>query len=143
MPARATADPQPASVTPMHPEAEIPVLRLKQRTGAAEKVPLFTLSDPVTGDEVEYSIPRKPGANIGLMYVHIASGQPCTNCTAPHGRGEFAAQDYLLRVLLGADGYKALREFEDLESADLGAMVAIMVKLALGAIEAPKEPVSA
>ncbi len=121
------------------PHPGIPVVRIKPRTQPAAMVTLFTIG------AAKYTVPAEPDGNVGLMYLHIASGQPCDPdfpCAEPHGSGDLAANDYILRKLLGGAGYKALRECTDLTTADLGTIVSIVVRLALGTLETPKEPAS-
>jgi hypothetical protein len=120
----------------MHPPAGFQPLRLTPRAEPAERVPLFYIGD------VEFTIPARPGANVALQYLHIGSGQECS-CIKPHGRGEAAANDYLLTELLGDDGYQALREYDDLQMADLAQLLTIAVQHTMGALEVPKEPASA
>lgn len=138
MPPRPTAKTggKHAAVSPLHPDTTLPVLRLTPRAEPAARVPLFYIGD------LEFTVPADPGANIALQYLHIAAGQDCA-CIKPHGRGEMAANDYLLTELLGEDGYQALREFDGLTTADLGQIIAIAVKITLGALEIPKAPASA
>jgi hypothetical protein len=115
----------------------VPIVRITPRTEPAARAVLFTIGT------TKYTVDPDPPANSGLMYLHIASGQPCDPdfpCAEEHGRGELAANDYILGKLLGAEGYKALRECEDLTTADLGTIVTIVVRLALGTLETPKEP---
>lgn len=133
MPARATGAKAPANGSSVQPPAGFRPLRLTPRTEPAERLPLFYVGD------VEFTIPARPGANVALQYLHIASGQDCS-CIRPHGRGEAAANDYLLTELLGDDGYQALREFEDLTLADLAAIIEIAVKHTVGDLEVPKGP---
>lgn len=99
------------------------VVRLTSRKNKTDKrIPLFSI------DDVEYSIPARPRMNISLQFMHLTREE-----------GDTAAMDYLLEKLLGEDGYKALREYDDLEPQDFAKITAIASEVALGALELPKE----
>ena len=130
--ARRPARPRvPAPVPEPEPEAspldpgsgEFEVLRLTRRTDRTEeRVPLFYI------DDVEYTVAKRPNVNVGLQMMHLFRTQ-----------GEAAATDYVLDKLLGADGYAALREYDDLTPAQFKHICQVAVKLALGSLELPKE----
>lgn len=86
-----------------------------------ERVPLFYI------DDVEYTVAKRPGVNVGLQYLHLTR-------TA----GQEMAVDYLLGKLLGEDGYRALREYDKLKSADFERICEVAARLTLGAMELPK-----
>jgi hypothetical protein len=46
--------------------------------------------------------------------------------------------DYLLAKLLGEDGYRALREYDDLTAEQFQQITEIASRLTLGALELPK-----
>lgn len=134
---------KPATVSPMRPGPHIAAIHIAPAEVTDERIPMFYLPDPeAENGEREYTVPAEPDATIALKYLHIAGGGPC-DCPQPHGRGELAANDYLLTELLGSDGYRALRECRGLKGGDLGAILALASKHALGALEAPKAPASA
>jgi len=103
-------------------DGEFPVLRLKTRDQAdEERVPLFYI------DDVEYTIPKRPRMNVGLQFLHLSRDQD-----------DSAAMDYLLAKLLGEDGYRALREYDDLTAEQFQQITEIASRLTLGALELPK-----
>lgn len=123
-PARRPAPaPAPEPAVPEQPSGEFEVLRLTtSKKREEERVPLFYI------DDREYTIPRRPRMNIALQFMHIAREQ----------NGD-AAMDYLLEKLLGEEGYRALRDYDDLEPEEFRQITAIAYKLTLGALELPKE----
>jgi hypothetical protein len=130
MPARATNGKTTAAVSSLHPPAGIEVLRITPRDGAAERVPLFYVGD------TEFTMPAHPGANIALEYMEILAGSGDSADGAQ--KAEAQAYTYLFRKMLGDDGYKALKDCDDLTMADLGQLISILVKHTMGALEAPK-----
>jgi hypothetical protein len=99
---------------------EIP--RLTTRTEPAERVPLFYI------DDVEYSVTRSPGVNIGLKYLHLQRTQ-----------GEQNAIAFLLEKLLGSEGFLALLEYDDLTAEQFQEICRIASDLTVGALELPKD----
>lgn len=91
-----------------------------------QRVPAFSING------VTYSILTKPKVNAGLKYVHLA-----------RTRGAEIAVDFMLETLLGAEGYAALMDFDDLTEEDLTAVMNAATRIMTGAIEAPKEKRSA
>jgi hypothetical protein len=79
-------------------------------------------------DDVAYSIALRPKVNTALRYMHISRVQ-----------GVEAGVDYMLGVLLGADGYEALMAFDDLTEDQLKDVITMASKIMAGAVEAPKE----
>jgi len=75
-----------------------------------------------------YSILTRPKTNVGLKYIHLA-----------RTRGSEIAVDFMLEVLLGAEGYGALMDFDDLTEDDLKAVIDAASKIMAGAVETPKE----
>ena len=65
-------------------------------------------------DGQSYSIATKPRVNTALRYMHIARTQ-----------GTEAGIDYMLGVLLGAEGYEALMAFDDLTEQNLEQIITI------------------
>ncbi|MFE2407126.1 hypothetical protein ACFXDE_02145 [Kitasatospora sp. NPDC059408] len=112
--------PPPAPLAPAEPGFE--VLRLTTAPRADEKrVPLFYI------DDVEYTIPARPRMNVALQYMHLAKDQ-----------GDAVAADYLLGSLLGEDGYRALREYDQLTPEQFQQITAIATRQTMGALELPK-----
>lgn len=87
-----------------------------------ERVEVFTL------DGVTYSAPAKPPANLGLRFLDFREEH-----------GDDAAIQWLLRVMLGDEGWEALRDCEFLEPVQLLAVFQACAELALGALEDPKD----
>lgn len=87
-----------------------------------ERVPAFSINGQT------YSILTRPRVNAGLKYIHLA-----------RTKGTEAAIDFMLEVLLGDEGYTALREFDDLTEADLRAVVEAASRIMTGAVESPKD----
>lgn len=115
--------PEPES-SPLDPGAgEFEVLRLTRSADRAEeRVPLFYI------DDVEYTVAKRPNVNVGLQMMHLFRTQ-----------GEAAAQDYVLEKMIGSEGYAALREYDDLTPQQFKHIAQVVVKLALGSLELPKE----
>lgn len=78
-------------------------------------------------DGVMYQVPRKPSASISLQYLDVIEKY-----------GESAANLYILREMLGPDGYKALSTCKTLDSGHLEWLVETIQGLVLGTVEAPK-----
>lgn len=91
-----------------------------------EAVPVETV-DVFTLNGITYGVPKKPPARIALKYLEYV---------AEHG--EEQGVPYLLRLMLGDEGYEALLSHEDLEEHELAAVFTVVCELALGAIEDPK-----
>jgi len=83
-----------------------------------EMVPLFSI------DGKEYRVPAKPRVNVALKYL-----------TNAREHGEQMAQMMLLEDLLGAEGYKALAEYDDLTAEQLSQVADLAAKLTLGQLE--------
>ena len=105
-----------------HQQPGIVSLNSARHPPAEERIPAFSINGTT------YSILIKPRTNQGLKYVHLA-----------RTRGSEIAIDYMLEVLLGAEGYSALREFDDLTEDDLKAVIDAASRIMAGAVEAPKE----
>lgn len=98
------------------------IISLKTQPAAeVERRDLFEI------DDVMYSIPVKVAVNKALKYLHIARMQ-----------GTEAGVDYMLGLLLGEEGYAALRNFDDLTEDDLAAVIKACEKVMAGAVENPK-----
>jgi hypothetical protein len=78
-------------------------------------------------DGVMYQVPRKPSAGIALKYLE-----------ATEQVGEGAANLYVLREMLGEDGYTALSDCKTLTDEHLKWVAETVVGLVLGTVEAPK-----
>lgn len=78
-------------------------------------------------DGTMYSVPRKPSASIGLQYLDAAETL-----------GPQAANLFVLREMLGDDGYNALSTCKALTDEHLAWLVDTIQGLVLGTIEAPK-----
>lgn len=159
MAAKATARSRPtskaAAAGPALPGAGFEPLHIKRRSDRDDRVPLFSADcEPCGGKSGDddcacggtgtrvYTIPAKPGANIALVYMEIIAEADGTQASMQ--MAEAKAYDYLFGEMLGPVGHKALKECTDLTLADLGQLIAILVKHTMGALEVPKEqPASA
>ncbi|MGA5820806.1 hypothetical protein ACPC54_23435 [Kitasatospora sp. NPDC094028] len=114
--------PAPAPVPSVSAGPEFEVLRLTTTPQVAERrVPLFYI------DDTEYTIPARPRMNIALQYMHLAKDQ-----------GDAVAADFLLGSLLGEEGYRALREYDQLTAEQFQQITTVASRLTLGALELPK-----
>ncbi|MFJ9771239.1 hypothetical protein ACIRVF_08340 [Kitasatospora sp. NPDC101157] len=86
-----------------------------------QRVPLFYI------DDVEYTIPARPRMNVALQYMHVAKDQ-----------GDAVAADFLLSSLLGEEGYRALREYDQLTPEQFQHITDIATRQTMGALELPK-----
>jgi len=84
-----------------------------------DRVVLFTI------DDVEYSVPAKPGVNVTLKFL---------NEMRKSGNEMFAALG-LLEAMLGEEKYNELLDYEELEDELLGQILEQVVKLAMDRVE--------
>ncbi|MEV5710178.1 hypothetical protein [Actinoallomurus sp. NPDC052274] len=102
------------------------VLRLKTKPKDPEarerRVVLFYI------DDVAYSVPARPGAEVALQILD-----------AMDERGQEAGIAFMLKKLLGVDGYRALMNYEGLEREDLQQVITKAFEIVNGALEGPKE----
>lgn len=112
---KAPAKPQLANVEGLPYE---PVEMVTTGGAVADRVPIFSI------DGVAYTIPAKPRPALALRFLHNRRTV-----------GEDDATDILLEELLGPDGYKALREYDELTTEQLKSVFTIAQKVALGALE--------
>jgi hypothetical protein len=97
-------------------------LRLSSKTTEmVEMVDLFEI------DDVMYSVPRRPSANVALQYLDAAERL-----------GQAAANLFILRAMLGPEGYEALAGCNSLTDEHIGWIVETIQGLVLGTKEAPK-----
>lgn len=82
------------------------------------RVELFRL------DGVVYTIPDRTRANIGLKYLWLEKEQ-----------GTGPAEQWLLEELVGEDGYRALMEYDHLETEDMERIMTIAQRVVLGSLE--------
>jgi hypothetical protein len=85
------------------------------------RVPAFRVNGKL------YSISAKIRTNQGLQYLHLA-----------RTKGSEIAIDFALELLLGVEGYEALRNFDDLTDEDLKAVCEAANRIMTGPAEAPK-----
>lgn len=98
-----------------------------KRTGEeAERVHLFSIVDD-DGTERAYSIPKKVKFNVSLKVTELYATE-----------GEIAATAYMLRQLLGEEGYRALVDFDELEQDDFERICEIASNIVLGQRESGK-----
>lgn len=113
--------PAPAAL-PSRPKAPFEPLRLSSTPETApEMVDLFEI------DDVMYQVPRKPSASVALKYLD-----------AVETVGQAAANLYVLREMLGKDGYEALSNCKTLEDEQLEWVATTVIGLVVGTVEAPK-----
>lgn len=131
MTARVTASKAGAKKTAKAPSSTVAV-----RSASAPFEPLRLTSEPAEApelvdlfevDDVMYQVPRKPSASIALQYLEVAETL-----------GPQAANLYVLREMLGVQGYNALSTCKSLTDAHLEWLIETVQGLVLGTIEAPK-----
>ncbi len=85
----------------------------------SEEIELFSI------DGVAYTIPAKPRVNVALKYLwHVRQ----------YGEDRAAAE--LMESLLGAKGFQALVEYDDLEPEQFAQILTLAQQHVLGALEA-------
>lgn len=133
MAARVTA---PKKAAARKPVSRAPSPAVAVRAAPAPFEPLRLSSEPEQApdmvdlfevDGTMYSVPRKPSASIGLQYLDAAETL-----------GPQAANLFVLREMLGDDGYSALSTCKALTDEHLAWLVDTIQGLVLGTIEAPK-----
>lgn len=87
-----------------------------------KRVPLFEIDGEV------YDIPVKIEANDALEVLHIGRVQ-----------GQEAQVDFMLGLVLGEEGYAALRAFKGLQEEDLLLIVKACQEVVTGSVKAPKD----
>ena len=124
MTAEVRAMPRPGDDEPEEQDAP-KILRLKTsgKGTARKRVPLFYIDDD------EYTIEAHPSPARGLKYLHLMRTE-----------GTDVATQYMLETLLGAEGYEALMNYDDLTDEQLEQVITAASKILLGAVEGPKEP---
>lgn len=85
----------------------------------ADREPLFTI------DDVEYTVPKKVPANVGLKAVDTVARL-----------GEADGTRWLMVLMLGEDGWKALMDCDGLEASDLQAIQEVLRAKVFGDLEA-------
>jgi hypothetical protein len=111
-------EPETDNAEPVAVETGGPLV-FKSSGKAAERVVLFTI------DASEYTVPKKPGANITLKFLNEMR----------KSNNEMFAALGLLEAMLGKDKYNELLEFEELDDATLGQILEQVVKLAMDRVE--------
>lgn len=131
MAARVTAPKKPAAkkappvfALPARTPAGVPFEPLRLSSQAPEPPEMVDLFEI---DDVMYSVPRKPRANIALQYLDAAERL-----------GLGAAELFILRAMLGEDGYAALSRCDSLTEEHLAWVLETIQGLVLGTVEAPK-----
>jgi hypothetical protein len=90
---------------------------------AVEMTDLFEL------DGTMYQIPAKPKVNVSLQYLTVIRTQ-----------GPGVANGWLLETQLGPAGYAALIGYDDLSTAQLTEIIALVTKITMGVVERPTRP---
>lgn len=94
---------------------------IKSSGKKADRVVLFTI------DDVEYSVPAKPGPNVTLKFLDEMRRT---------GNEMFAALG-LLEAMLGKEKYQDLLNYDELEDDTLGDILEQVVNLAMSRVEGP------
>lgn len=97
------------------------MIEMKTPEQTGNRIVLFSI------DGREYDIPAKPRANIALKYLWEVKQ-----------RGQEVAAATLLEELIGAEGFQALMEYDDLTQDQLKTVMEAAQKVVLGNAEAPK-----
>lgn len=98
------------------------VIRLttKKTRGPEERSVLFSI------DGTDYTIPSRPRANLSLKVLDLAQR-----------KGETEATAFMMKAMLGEDGYRALMDYDDLEPEDLQRVLVAATKVVFGTMENP------
>jgi hypothetical protein len=121
----AVAEP-PEDAEPPADAPEVGGIRLKRKAPAKKRhVILFWI------DDRPYSVPEKPGAEFALQVLNVIEQ-----------RGTEVGVAYMLRRMLGDEGYAALMSYEDLDPDDLATIIRKAHALVNGALEGPKKGLS-
>lgn len=83
-----------------------------------EREPLFYI------DEQEYTIPKRPRANLSLQFLDKVKSE-----------GTDYASAWLMEEMLGADAYEALMKLDTLEPEQLDQITTLCQKKVLGKLE--------
>ena len=83
-------------------------------------------------DGTDYTVPVEVPAWVGMEYLHLVAGED------GQGFASARATDFLLREVLGDGGYAAFRGAQSMSSAEFAQILTIVVRLAMGPMEAPK-----
>jgi hypothetical protein len=97
------------------------VLELKGNTTEREMVDLFSIDGQV------YQMPVRVGAGIALGYMKLV-----------RTHGQEAAMGWAMEKVLGTEAYDALINCDELEPADLEAVMSVVHDNVMGAVEAGK-----
>lgn len=99
------------------------VIRLKSKPKARQKrIVLFYI------DDRPYTVPAKPGAEVSLQILD-----------AMERLGQEGGIAFMLKKLLGVEGYNALMNYEDLDPEDLQKVIVKANEIVNGQLEGPKE----
>ncbi len=99
------------------------VIRLKTKPQGREKrVILFYI------DDRPYTVPAHPGAELSLQALDVTRTQ-----------GQEVGIAFMLRQMLGDEGYVALMNYRGLAPEDLGKVIKKASDILNGALEAPKD----
>lgn len=88
-----------------------------------EHEPLFYLPDPDSGEDIEYTIPKKIPANITIKYLNWCA---TLNQEIALGRA--------MRVVLGEDAMEALAEADSVTDEDMERLMGIIERKLQGQI---------
>ena len=93
---------------------------IKKGKRQIKRVPLFVYEDE-DGNTTEFLVPEKPGPNVTLKFLDEIRRT---------GNEMFASMG-LLEAMLGKEQYGRLLDIEDLEDEDLGAILEVVVSMAM------------
>jgi hypothetical protein len=118
------ADPDTPQILRLTTDGESPEKARADALAAAERTPVFTIDDTL------HTAPKRPPFWVGVEYMHRL-----------RTRGGMNADDWLLDVMLGAEGAGALRGYARLTPQQLAQVLAELGLRALGPAEqaAPKD----
>jgi len=95
------------------------VLDFKSKSEKGARVTLFTI------DDVEYTVPAKPGPNVTLKFLDELRRT---------GNEMFASMS-LLETMLGKEKYQEFLDWEDMGDEDLSSVLEQVVQLAMSRVE--------
>jgi len=103
------------------------ILRLstKEKAPAPEMLTLFYL------DDEPYQVPKNPPPTYALRYLKLLRTE-----------GQVVAGAYMLETMLGAEGYEALMNYEQLTTDQMDFILTAALRIATGKTERPKGPKS-
>lgn len=124
---RPRALPDPPKDDPRDDEPDEPdVVRLvtSKTRRPGKRIVVFSI------DDRDFTVPENPPAGILLSYV---------DAVRQHGAGSGAAEAVMLDLMLGTEGYAALRSHPDLTLTDLARIIAKVTRILNQPMDVPKD----